>query len=39
MYDCCFLYIPENHALDAWFKRAFGDKEDKKLLLLNKSAV
>ena len=31
--------IPENHALDAWFKRAFGDEGDKKLLLLNKSAV
>ena len=26
--------IPENHALDAWFKRAFGDEGDKKLLLL-----
>jgi len=24
---CC---IPENHALDAWFKRAFGDEGDKK---------
>ena len=22
--------IPENHALDAWFKRAFGDEGDKK---------
>ena len=26
--------ISENHALDAWFKRAFGDEGDKKLLLL-----
>ena len=22
--------IPENHALDAWFKRALGDEGDKK---------
>ena len=31
VYLCC---ISENHVLDAWFKSAFGDEGDKKLLLL-----
>ena len=39
MKNVCLCCISENHALDAWFKRAFGDEGDKKLLLLNKSAV
>ena len=34
MKNVCLCCIPENHALDARFKRAFGDEGDKKLLLL-----
>ena len=34
MKNVCLCCISENHALDAWFKRAFGDEADKKLLLL-----
>ena len=34
MKNVCLCCISENHALDAWFKRALGDEGDKKLLLL-----
>ena len=30
MKNVCLCCISENHVLDAWFKRAFGDEGDKK---------
>ena len=33
-----FLYL-ENHAFDAWFKKAYGDKEEKETPCYTESAV
>lgn len=26
----CFFLYPENHSLGEWFKRAYGDEDDRK---------